>query len=88
MYGTMIGSIHADKKYTVRCSSKFEAFERYAKLFAHIMGSVQLEQKYYPFAAGYYRNFLVDENVDILNDKPGTRGEVFDGDKWLDFEWN
>ncbi len=88
MYGSMIGSIHADKKYTVRCTSKFTVFEKYAKLFAHIMGSVQLDQKYFPFAAGYYRNFLVDETIVISDDKPGTKGNVFEGDKLLGFTFN
>ncbi len=85
MYGTMVASIHADKKYIVRCSSRLERFERYAKLFANIMHSVQLEQKYYPFEAGYYRNFLVDDTIKVLNDKPGIRGTVFEGERLFNF---
>ena len=65
MYGEQIASIYGDMRYVVSCSSKLEMFNRYAPLFATIMGSVDLEPRYAPFANGYYRNFLADPKLTL-----------------------
>ncbi len=72
MYGEMIGSIYADTRYVVSCSSRMEVFEQYAPVFATIMGSVDLATKYHPFATGYYRDFLADPQLTLPRTKPGT----------------
>jgi len=58
MYGAMIGSIYGGKQYVVECRSVRNKFDAYSELFSRIMESVQLEQKYHPFAVGYYRDFI------------------------------
>lgn len=63
MFGTMIGSIYGDMRYIVGCSSKVSEYPKYAPLFASIMASVRLDEKYAPWAQGYYRDFLSDETV-------------------------
>jgi hypothetical protein len=72
MYGTMIGSIYNDTRYVVSCTSKSNAYNRYSKLFATIMNSVELESKYHPFPTGYYRDFLADDVLVLPRAKPGT----------------
>jgi len=72
MYGVQIASIYGDTRYVVSCSSKLEKFNRYAPLFATIMGSVDLETRYAPFATGYYRDFLADPKLILPRTKPGT----------------
>jgi hypothetical protein len=72
MYGEMIGSIYADTRYIVSCASKADVFEKYAPVFASIMGSVDLDTKYHPFATGYYRDFLADPKLTLPRTKPGT----------------
>ena len=72
MYGAMIGSIYADTRYIVSCSARLEEFKKYAPLFASIMGSVELDAKYHPFAIGYYRDFLMDSQLLLPRTKPGT----------------
>jgi hypothetical protein len=72
MYGSMIGSIYGDTRYTVSCSSRLEEYKKYAPVFGSIMGSVELAPKYHPFAVGNYRNFLVDPKVIFPRTKPGT----------------
>jgi len=72
MYSTMIGSIYADTLYIVSCASKMEEFPKYASIFASIMASVQLDQKYSPFKIGYYRDFLQDPKFILPRYKPGT----------------
>lgn len=73
MYGEQIASIYGDTRYVVSCSSKLEQFNKYAPLFGTIMGSVDLDPRYHPFATGYYRDFLADPKLVLPNDKPGTR---------------
>ena len=73
MYGAMIGSIYGGREYIVECKSLRNEFDKYAELFSRIMESVQLEQKYHPFAIGYYRDFLHDRKFKDLDDKPGTK---------------
>jgi len=72
MYGEMIGSIYGDTRYIVSCASKAGVFKKYAPVFASIMGSVDLESKYHPFATGYYRDFLADPQLMLPRTKPGT----------------
>lgn len=72
MYGSMIGSIYGDTRYIVSCASRAGAYQKYAPVFASIMGSVNLESKYNPFATGYYRNFLADPVLMLPRSKPGT----------------
>ncbi len=72
MHGAMIGSIYADTRYIVSCSSKAGQFAKYAPVFASIMGSVELAQKYHPFATGFYRDFLADPKLKLVRTKPGT----------------
>lgn len=72
MYGEQIASIYGDMRYVVSCSSKLEMFNRYAPLFATIMGSVDLDPRYAPFANGYYRDFLADPKLVLPRSKPGT----------------
>jgi len=72
MYGEQIASIYADTRYVVSCSSRLEQFNKYAPLFATIMGSVDLDPRYHPFATGYYRDFLADPKLMLPRSKPGT----------------
>ena len=72
MYGESIGSIYGDTRYVVSCSSKLEQFKKYAPVFATIMGSVDLDTRYHPFATGYYRDFLADPKLMLPRTKPGT----------------
>lgn len=87
MYGTMIGSIYGGKRYVASCSSRHEDYERYADLFGSILGSVELDAQYHPFATGYYRNFLADPKLVLPRAKPGTVAEAEPGwgSKW--FSW-
>jgi len=73
MYGDMAGTIYGDTRYVVGCTAKASEYPKYAELFTSIMGSVQLDAKYAPFATGYYRDFLSDEKVIIPDARPGTR---------------
>jgi len=72
MYGEQIGSIYGDTRYVVSCSSRLEQFQKYAPVFATIMGSVDLDPRYHPFATGYYRDFLADPQLALPRTKPGT----------------
>jgi hypothetical protein len=72
MHGVMIGSIYGDTRYVVSCSSRANVYEKYAPVFASIMGSVDLKSKYHPFATGYYRDFLADPVLTLPRAKPGT----------------
>lgn len=60
MYAQMIASIYGGKRFVISCSARADQFEKYAPLFATIMGSVDLDSRYHPFATGYYRDFLAD----------------------------
>lgn len=72
MYGIMIASLYGENRYVVSCSSRLEAFNRWAPVFASIMGSVEFKDKYHPFAIGYYRDFLSDPQLALPRVKPGT----------------
>jgi hypothetical protein len=72
MHSAMLGSIYGDTRYIVSCASKAEVYEKYAPLFATIIGSINLDAKYFPFATGYYRNFLADPKLMLPRSKPGT----------------
>jgi hypothetical protein len=72
MYGESIASIYADKRFVVSCSSKLEEFKKYAPVFATIIGSVDLDTRYHPFATGYYRDFLADPVLTLPRSQPGT----------------
>jgi len=72
MFGEMIGSIYGDMRYVISCSSKAAEFEKYAPVFASIMGSMDFDSKYHPFATGYYRDFLSDPKLVLPRTKPGT----------------
>ncbi|MFH1158788.1 MAG: hypothetical protein V1721_07945 [Pseudomonadota bacterium] len=72
MYGEMIGSIYGDTRYIVSCTAKSAEFKKYAPVFASIMGSVEFDAKYHPFAVGYYRDFLADPELKLPRSKPGT----------------
>lgn len=72
MYGVMIGSIYADKKYIASCSAKLDMYDRWAPVFASILDSVELKSKYHPFATGYYRDFLADPVLALPRVKPGS----------------
>ena len=72
MYGQQIASIYGDTRYVVSCSSKLEVFNRYAPLFGTIMGSIDLDTQYHPYAVGYYRDFLMDPKLVLPRSKPGT----------------
>ncbi len=72
MYGVMIGSIYGDKRFVASCTSKTEVYERWAPVFASILDSVELDARYHPFKAGYYRNFLLDPKLNLPRSKPGT----------------
>ena len=72
MYGEQIASIYGDMRYVVGCSSKLEEFKKYAPVFATIIGSVDFDSRYHPFATGYYRDFLADPKLVLPRTKPGT----------------
>ena len=72
MYGESIASIYGDTRFVVSCSSKLEEFKKYAPVFATIIGSVDLDTRYHPFATGYYRDFLADPKLTLPRTKPGT----------------
>lgn len=87
MYGVMIGSIYGDKRFIASCTSKAEAYDRWAPVFASILDSVDLETRYHPFATGYYRNFLLDPALHLPRSKPGTdsgSGSGFFGSIFID----
>lgn len=75
MHGVMIGSIYGDKRFVASCSSKAEVYDRWAPVFASILGSVELDSRYHPFASGYYRNFLRDPKLVLPRSKPGVDHE-------------
>lgn len=72
MHGVMISSIYGGKRYVGSCSSRAENYNRWSSLFMSILGSVQFDDRYHPFATGYYRNFLMDEKYFPTRIKPGT----------------
>jgi hypothetical protein len=72
MYGMMIASLYGDRRYVASCASKLENFNRWSPVFASILGSVELKDKYHPFAIGYYRDFLADPQLALPRVKPGT----------------
>lgn len=72
MHGVMISSIYGGKRYVGSCSSRAESYDRWASLFMSILGSVQFDDRYHPFATGYYRNFLMDKKLELPRVKPGT----------------
>lgn len=72
MYGAMIGSVYGDTRYVVSCASRASEYKKYAPVFASIMGSVDLDARYHPFAIGYYRDFLADPILILPRTKPGT----------------
>lgn len=72
MYGIMFASLYADKLYLSSCASKLQAYNRWAPIFASILDSIELKDKYHPFAIGYYRDFLADPELALPRTKPGT----------------
>jgi hypothetical protein len=72
MYGIMFASLYADKLYVSSCASRLENFDRWSPVFASILGSVELEDKYHPFPIGFYRDFLADPELALPRVKPGT----------------
>ncbi len=72
MHGVMISSIYGGKRYVGSCSSRAENYNRWSSLFMSILGSVQFDDRYHPFATGYYRNFLLDKKYFPTRIKPGT----------------
>ncbi len=72
MYGEQIASIYGNMRYVASCSARIDQYNKYAPLFASIMGSVQLASRYAPFATGYYRDFLSDGHLALPRTKPGT----------------
>jgi hypothetical protein len=72
MHGVMLSSIYGGDRYTAACFSKADVFKRWSGVFMSVLDSVQLEQKYHPFATGYYRNFLADPKLYLPRSKPGT----------------
>ncbi len=78
MYGIMIGGIYGDSRYVLNCSSKREAYERWVDLFASVMDSVEFDDRYHPFATGYYRAFLNDPKLVLPRSKPGTISKRMD----------
>lgn len=80
MYGIMLGGIYGDNRYVLSCSAKRDAYEKWVDLFASVMDSVEFEDKYHPFATGYYRAFLNDPKLVLPRSKPGTvstRSDIF-----------
>lgn len=72
MQGAMIGGIYGGKRYVVSCSAKAEVYAKWSDVFASIMDSVELHDRYHPFATGYYRAFLNDPKLALPRIKPGT----------------
>lgn len=72
MQGSMIGSIYGDTRYVASCSARQDQYQKYAADFATIMGAVELDSRYQPFATGYYRDFLADKKFTLPRFKPGT----------------
>jgi hypothetical protein len=72
MYGIMLGSIYGGKRFLASCASRAESFERWSSLFGSILDSVDLGQRYHPFATGYYRDFIADPKLKLPRSKPGT----------------
>lgn len=72
MYGIMIGSLYGENRYVASCSSRLDVFNRWGDVFASILGSIELKDKYHPFAIGYYRDFLADRELALPRVKPGT----------------
>ena len=72
MYGVMFASLYADTLYVSSCASRHDSYNRWALVFASILGSVQLKDKYHPFPIGYYRDFLADPELALPRVKPGT----------------
>ncbi len=73
MYGLMMGSLYGGNRYVISCAADSRNYERWAGLFASIIGSVQFKDKYHPFAIGYYRDFLADPKLVLPTTKPGTK---------------
>lgn len=72
MHGVMISSLYGGKRYLGSCSSRAETYNRWAGLFMSVLDSVQFDDRYHPFATGYYRNFLMDPKLVLPRVKPGT----------------
>lgn len=72
MYGIMFASLYGENLYLSSCASKLESYNRWAPVFASILGSVELKDKYHPFPTGYYRDFLADPELALPRVKPGT----------------
>lgn len=72
MYGASIASIYGDTRYVVSCFARAEQYQKYAPVFATIMSSVDFDDRYHPFATGYYRDFLADPVLTLPRTKPGT----------------
>lgn len=76
MYGIMIGSLYGEHRYVASCSSRLDVFNRWGDVFAGILGSIELKDKYHPFAVGYYRDFLADAELQLPRVKPGTTNDM------------
>lgn len=72
MYGFMLASLYGGKRYMASCSARADAYGRWMPVFASILGSIELKDKYNPFATGYYRDFLADPDLVLPRTKPGT----------------
>lgn len=72
MYGVMFASLYGDHLYLSSCASKLDSYNRWSSIFASILGSVELKDKYHPFPIGYYRDFLADPELALPRVKPGT----------------
>jgi len=72
MHGLMIAGIYGGNRYVASCSSRAETVETWLPIFASILGSVELDSRYHPFATGYYRNFLMDPKLVLPRVKPGS----------------
>lgn len=72
MQGIMVGSIYGGNRYVAHCSARADSYERLAPVFAGIIDSIELEQKYHPFKVGYYRNFLLDPKLVLPPVKAGS----------------
>ncbi len=88
MYGVMIASLYGSQRYVASCGSRLDAFNRWAPVFASILGSVEFKDKYHPFAIGYYRNFLADPQLALPRVKPGTiHAHTYDIDRSSYKKW-
>lgn len=72
MYGIMIASLYAENRFVASCAARLDVFNRWSDVFASILDSVELKEKYHPFAIGYYRDFLADPKLVLPRVKPGT----------------